>query len=69
MSQLLQQNQNWNSELIQQQSVTTQGLGAVEWLLFDKLSTLPKPEGCQLGNAITRNLALNTQKNRTSMAS
>ncbi|ACH67176.1 imelysin family protein [Aliivibrio fischeri] len=62
MSQLLQQNQNWNSELIQQQSVTTQGLGAVEWLLFDKSSTLPKPEACQLGNAITRNLALNTQK-------
>ncbi|MUK69752.1 imelysin family protein [Aliivibrio fischeri] len=62
MSQLLQQDLNWNSELIQQQSVTTQGLGAVEWLLFDESSTLPKPEACQLGNAITRNLALNTQK-------
>ncbi|MGN2610417.1 imelysin family protein [Aliivibrio fischeri] len=62
MSQLLQQDLSWNSQLIQQQSVTTQGLGAVEWLLFDQSSTLPKSEACQLGNAITRNLALNTQK-------
>lgn len=62
MSQLLQQDLSWNSKLIQQQSVTTQGLGAVEWLLFDQSSTLPQPEACQLGNAITRNLALNTQK-------
>ncbi|XDF78736.1 imelysin family protein [Aliivibrio fischeri] len=62
MSQLLQQDLSWNSKLIQQQSVTAQGLGAVEWLLFDQSSTLPQPEACQLGNAITRNLALNTQK-------
>lgn len=62
MSQLLKKDQTWNSELIQQQSVTTQGLGAVEWLLFDPASTLPAVESCQLGQAITANLALNTKK-------
>ncbi len=62
MSQLLKKDQIWNTELIQQQSVTTQGLGAIEWLLFDKASTLPASESCHLGQAITANLALNTQK-------
>ncbi|MGR6861670.1 imelysin family protein [Aliivibrio salmonicida] len=62
MSQLLKKDQEWSNELIQQQSVTIQGLGAVEWLLFDKASTLPKSESCQLGQAITANLALNTQQ-------
>ena len=62
MSQLLKQNQTWDNDLIQQQSVTTQGLGAVEWLLFDDASTLPQVDSCQLGQAITANLALNTQK-------
>ncbi|WP_023603143.1 imelysin family protein [Aliivibrio logei] len=62
MSQLLTKDQEWNIPEIQRQSVTTQGLGAIEWLLFDDASTLPSEGSCELGSAITSNFSLNAQK-------
>ncbi|MFC5077994.1 Imelysin [Vibrio thalassae] len=48
----------WSMESVQLQSVTIQGLGAVEWLLYDEASTLAKGtrEHCALATAITASL-------------
>ncbi|MCG9656658.1 imelysin family protein [Vibrio mediterranei] len=48
----------WTMESVQLQSVTIQGLGAIEWLLYDDASTLAKGsrEHCSLATAITASL-------------
>ena len=50
----------WTAAEIAQQSVTVQGLGAVEWLLYDASSTLESSQTtCQTAQAITETLANN----------
>lgn len=60
MSQLNQQNKLWTQQDIAMQSVTVQGLGALEWSFYDKASPLlvDKASGCQSVTAIAQNLAL-----------
>lgn len=61
MEQLLQEPNLWQINSIKQQSVTVQGLGALEWLLFDPLSEFfqqDKPY-CQLALSISDNLSNN----------
>ncbi|XAW88589.1 imelysin family protein [Vibrio sp. CDRSL-10 TSBA] len=59
MQALLKQNQSWSSADIAQQSVTVQGLGALEWALYDSQSPLMSaPEkACPAVTAISENLA------------
>ncbi|ROV58240.1 iron-regulated protein A [Vibrio ponticus] len=61
MSALLKQDKaDWRSEEISQQSVTVQGVGAIEWLLYDDVSNFTSSNNtCALGKAISRNLANN----------
>ncbi|MBA5761599.1 iron-regulated protein A [Vibrio sp. 404] len=61
MSALLRQSKpNWHAEDIATQSVTVQGLGALEWLIYDSASDLKTNHNtCQLGLAISANLASN----------
>ncbi|MDF5662702.1 imelysin family protein, partial [Vibrio parahaemolyticus] len=57
MSVLTKSDQAWSAEDISTQSVTVQGLGALEWLLYDKASTLSSNSNtCVTGVAIAENL-------------
>ncbi|WP_407832962.1 imelysin family protein [Vibrio rotiferianus] len=57
MSVLTKSDQAWSAEEISTQSVTVQGLGALEWLLYDKTSTLSSDsKTCATGVAIAENL-------------
>lgn len=57
MSALTKADKVWTVEEISTQSVTVQGLGALEWLLFDDASTLNTNSNvCELGVAIAENL-------------
>ena len=60
MRQLTQQNRAWTQDEIAQQSVTVQGLGALEWALYDQQSPLlkDKASGCLSSQAIAQNLAM-----------
>ncbi|WP_194435525.1 imelysin family protein [Vibrio fluminensis] len=61
MSALVKQDKrDWSAEDISQQSVTVQGLGSMEWLLYDKASNFKTSKNtCALGAAISRNLSNN----------
>ncbi|NOH83941.1 imelysin family protein [Vibrio sp. 03-59-1] len=63
MSQLVSYDKSWTAEEISNQSVTVQGLGAIEWMLYDAQSPLltNKGETCSSATAISQNL-----QNRTS---
>ncbi len=57
MSILTKSAQTWSAEDISTQSVTVQGLGALEWLLYDQASTLSSNSNtCATGVAIAENL-------------
>ncbi|MHC0043358.1 imelysin family protein [Vibrio campbellii] len=57
MSTLTKSAQTWSAEDISTQSVTVQGLGALEWLLYDQASTLSSnSNACATGVAIAENL-------------
>ncbi|CAK2142908.1 imelysin family protein [Vibrio crassostreae] len=60
MRQLTQQDKAWSQDEIAQQSVTVQGLGALEWSLYDEQSPLlqDKASGCLSSQAIAKNLAM-----------
>lgn len=63
MHALIASEKAWNADEISAQSVTVQGLGAVEWLLYDKASTLQNNAGaCATGIAIAENLHNTAQK-------
>ncbi|MGF1909862.1 iron-regulated protein A [Vibrio kasasachensis] len=61
MSALLRQsNPAWQVKDIAEQSVTVQGMGALEWLIYDPASDFKtNVNTCQLGGAISQNLANN----------
>ena len=62
MKALLKKDELWTADYIAQQSVTVQGLGALEWLIYDQNSDLRnKASSCQLGVAISKNLSNNSQ--------
>ncbi|HGY9617256.1 imelysin family protein [Vibrio harveyi] len=57
MSVLTKSDQIWSAEGISTQSVTVQGLGALEWLLYDKASSLSTNSNtCATSIAIAENL-------------
>ncbi|EKO3782773.1 iron-regulated protein A [Vibrio harveyi] len=57
MSVLTKSDQIWSAEDISTQSVTVQGLGALEWLLYDKASSLSTNSNtCATSIAIAENL-------------
>ena len=53
LGQLLKQDTAWTVEDLASQSVAVQGLGAVEWFLYEQPQALSSPEGCQLAMAVT----------------
>ena len=60
MTALVNSDKLWNQDDIAQQSVTVQGLGSIEWLLYDKHSPLESSsQNCQVATAIASNLASN----------
>ncbi|USD42258.1 iron-regulated protein A [Vibrio sp. SCSIO 43135] len=60
MQALTSSTQPWSQSDIAEQSVTVQGLGAIEWLLYDERSSLANSKQvCQTGYAISQNLANN----------
>ncbi|KFI10805.1 imelysin family protein [Vibrio coralliilyticus] len=62
MTALTGQSKTWTQEQISQQSVTVQGLGSVEWLLYDQASSLSSSQAtCQTGIAIAENTAANAE--------
>ncbi|MEZ9232101.1 imelysin family protein [Vibrio amylolyticus] len=62
MSAITKQDKAWSAAEISEQSVTVQGLGAIEWLLYDPASKVREVVSvCQTGNAITENLANNAE--------
>ncbi|PFG56446.1 hypothetical protein ATG66_2779 [Vibrio sp. ES.051] len=57
MSVLTKSNLIWTADQISAQSVTVQGLGGLEWLLYDNASTLATNHNtCMTGMAIAENL-------------
>jgi len=60
MNQLTKQQKLWSQAEIAEQSVTVQGVGAIEWLLYDAQSPLlvDKAHGCQSAQAIAKNLVV-----------
>jgi predicted lipoprotein len=53
-----------SSAFMSEQSVAVQGLGSLEWLLFDESSPVfhdTSTEVCRVGNAMTENFASNSQ--------
>lgn len=63
MKQLLQAPDLWRIASIKQQSVTVQGLGAIEWLLFDEQSDFSRQDKsyCPLALAISENMQSNAE--------
>jgi predicted lipoprotein len=62
MSAMTKQERLWTAEEVSQESVTVQGLGAIEWLLYDPASVLGQSESvCQAGDAIAQNLSNNAE--------
>ncbi|MFW7524299.1 imelysin family protein [Vibrio ostreicida] len=62
MSRLTNQSTEWTPQKIAEQSVTVQGLGSIEWLLYDESSSLEtSPSTCATGVAITQNIASNAE--------
>ena len=62
MTALTGQSKTWTQAQISQQSVTVQGLGSVEWLLYDRASSLSSSQAtCQTGIAIAENIAANAE--------
>ncbi|MDG3088219.1 imelysin family protein [Vibrio hannami] len=61
MSQLVSRSEDISKELIAKESVTVQGIGAVEWLLYDSGSPIVSniEKACELGVSITQNLSHN----------
>lgn len=62
MHALTRQDKAWSSQAIAAQSVTVQGLGAIEWLLYDNSSNLTSNSTtCLTGIAIAEHLNKNAQ--------
>ncbi len=63
MSMLIKSEQAWTAEQISQQSVTVQGLGAIEWLLYDPSSPISsdRTKACHSGLGISENIANRAQ--------
>lgn len=61
MEQILQDKALWNSKSIAEQSVTVQGVGGLEWLLFDAQSEFSKGDksSCPLVLAVSENVEHN----------
>lgn len=60
MSALIKQDKQWQAQEIAKQSVTVQGLGSIEWLLYDKQSDIASNlSTCHTAVAISENLANN----------
>ncbi|RJX68374.1 iron-regulated protein A [Vibrio sinensis] len=60
MQSLITSPNSYTVEEIAEQSVTVQGLGAIEWLLYEEVSNLPNdPMVCETGVAISENLVNN----------
>ncbi|RXJ74210.1 iron-regulated protein A precursor [Veronia nyctiphanis] len=57
ISELLKQDTPLTSEYIAAQSVAVQGLGAMEWMLFDSTSDMLTPRHCELAVAISQHLS------------
>ncbi len=59
MSSLIKQDKVWTADEIAENSVTVQGLGAIEWLLYDSQSPIlsSKDQACKSAIAISQNLA------------
>lgn len=64
MTQLVSQNRRWTADEIYKQSVTVQGLGAMEWMLYDTRSPLwtNKQQACLSVIAISENLETRTSQ-------
>ena len=59
MREIFSSSKSWSQEEIANQSVAVQGVGAVEWLLFDQASPLTRDDKvCKTAMAITENLAI-----------
>ncbi|MCG2838502.1 imelysin family protein [Photobacterium sp. WH77] len=56
MEQLLAQDTKWTAELLAEQSVAVQGLGAMEWLLYANPDKLSQPDACALATAVSQRL-------------
>lgn len=57
MQNLIASQKRYTAEDIAEQSVTVQGLGAIEWLLYEEVSNLPTDTMvCETGVAISENL-------------
>lgn len=61
MAMLLRQTEPVTVAQIGAGSVATQGIGALEWLLFDSSSPMDKPGACHLGEVISDNLVVQSQ--------
>ncbi|WP_232596157.1 imelysin family protein [Photobacterium phosphoreum] len=61
LRQLIKQNKQWQPSELAQQSVAVQGLGAVEWFLYQQPQYLKNDNECQLAVAITTHLATTGQ--------
>ncbi|OAJ91992.1 imelysin family protein [Vibrio bivalvicida] len=63
MSRLINRPLAWSQQDIAQQSVTVQGLGSIEWLLYDKASNLSgSAVTCDTAQAISKNIEINADK-------
>lgn len=64
MNALVASKDNVDGEYIHQQSVAVQGIGAIEWLLFDKASPVHlenHADACRVGLAIMENFSSNSR--------
>lgn len=63
MVSLIAADKPWSADQIAEQSVTVQGLGSIEWLLYDDVSPLEQSvDACQTARAISDNLSNNARK-------
>ncbi|MDA9555893.1 imelysin family protein [Vibrio sp.] len=63
MRALLAESTSWTSSDISNQSVAVQGIGAIEWLLYDEESqAIKNNEKCALGAAISGNLVTTSEQ-------
>ncbi|MHA2938244.1 imelysin family protein [Vibrio sp. RC27] len=63
MTELVNTSESLSSEYMSQQSVSVQGLGSMEWLLFDSASPIfssTQADACRVGIAVTEHLSSNS---------
>jgi uncharacterized protein len=62
LKQLLKQDKTWTANNVSEESIAVQGMGAIEWFLYEQPTQLQEAQGCNLANGIGDRIAQSGQQ-------